>query len=258
MSRDAGAPASRRDASRHAEPWVYEAGGKRVLHFSISAIQSRVDLRHPDRLDLEYTRLMMGFLLWQPRPERIAMIGLGGGSLARFCHRHLPQAHLRVVENNPHVIALRERFEVPPDGERFSVIEAEGASFVRFVPKRFDVLLVDGYDIGGLPASLGTQRFFGHCAQALQPGGLFVMNLCAPSTRKAQVIERIRRAFGGTALCVDDSEALNSIVLASNGHTLSTRPADAPARPAGFDAAAWASLRGAMARVRAAWHREFG
>jgi spermidine synthase len=245
------------DPAAHVKPFVHETGGKRALQFSVSAIQSRIDLRQPDRLDLEYTRLMMGFLLWQPRPSRIAMIGLGGGSLARFCHRHLPQAHVRVVENNPHVIALRERFDVPPDSDRFSVIGAEGSTFVRFAPKRFDVLLVDGYDIDGLPPSLSTQRFFDHCAHALQPSGIFVMNLLARPTRQAQVIERIRRAFGGVVLPVEDSEGLNSIVFASNGHALSVLSTGAPVRPRAFDAAAWASLRSAMTRVRAAWKEEF-
>ena len=35
------------------------------------------------------------------------MIGLGGGSLVRFCHRHLPHSRMTVVEINPAVVALR-------------------------------------------------------------------------------------------------------------------------------------------------------
>ncbi|NWG73884.1 MAG: fused MFS/spermidine synthase [Rubrivivax sp.] len=241
----------------HVVPFVWEADGKRALHFSISAIQSRIDLRRPDELDLEYTRLMMGFLLWQPQPSRIAMVGLGGGSLARFCHRHLRDAHIRVVENNPHVIALRERFDVPPDDERFVVVEDDGSQFVRFAPKRFDVLLVDGYDVDGLPRSLTTQRFFDDCARALQPGGVFVMNLYTHPVLEAQVLERIRRSFGGAVLPVLDSEGLNCVVFACHGHTLTTRRADALHRPRHLDAHAWASLRDATARVHAAWKDEF-
>ena len=51
---------------------------------------------------------MMGFLLFIPSPARILMVGLGGGSLAKFCFRHLPDAAIDVVEINPHVIALRD------------------------------------------------------------------------------------------------------------------------------------------------------
>src|SRR5512146_1660508 len=103
------------DPSLHARPFVHEGSNRKGLYFSISEIQSRMDLRDPFALDLEYTRTMMGFLLFRPDPRQIAMIGLGGGSLAKFCHRHLPAARLQVVEINPHVIALRDEFHVPPD-----------------------------------------------------------------------------------------------------------------------------------------------
>ena len=33
--------------------------------------------------------------------------------MAKWCHRHLPQADITVVEINPHVIALRDRFYMP-------------------------------------------------------------------------------------------------------------------------------------------------
>ena len=38
---------------------------------------------------------MMGLLLFDPSPARVAMIGLGGGSLVRFFARHLPRNALR-------------------------------------------------------------------------------------------------------------------------------------------------------------------
>jgi len=241
----------------HVKPYVQEAGGKRALHFSINAVESRIDLRHPDRLDIEYTRLMMGFLLLQPEPARIAMIGLGGGSLARFCHRHLPGAHIDVAENNPHVIALREHFLVPADSERFAVIQTDGASFVRLPPRRYDVLLVDGYDADGLPRSLSTQRFFDHCAQALQPGGVLVMNVYTQPARQIQVLERIRRSFGGVALSVFDSERTNCVVFACHGPALGSLRPGPLRRPRVLDGAAWSPLQGAFARVLAAWNEAF-
>ena len=53
----------------------------------------------------------------------------GGGSLAKFCYRHLPDTCITVVEINPHVIALRDEFKVPPDDRRFRVVEADGVHF---------------------------------------------------------------------------------------------------------------------------------
>src|SRR6185369_6747562 len=92
----------------------------------------------PDELQVDYTRTMMGFLLLEPEPREIAMIGLGGGSLAKFCHRHLRSARITAVENNPGVIALRNEFAIPADDERLSVVAEDGAAFVRERAGRFD------------------------------------------------------------------------------------------------------------------------
>jgi hypothetical protein len=43
--------------------------------------QSEMRIDAPYALVNEYTRKMMGFLAFQPRPERVLIVGLGGGSL---------------------------------------------------------------------------------------------------------------------------------------------------------------------------------
>src|SRR5690606_15673673 len=91
-----------------------------------AAVQSSMSLLNPYALEFEYTRLMMGFLLFDPDPAHMLMIGLGGGSLPKFCHRYLPQTSIDVVEIDPDVIALRDAFHVPPDDARFRVIAADG------------------------------------------------------------------------------------------------------------------------------------
>ena len=75
----------------------------------------------PHALDLQYTRTMTGFLSFKPKPRHIGMIGLGGGSLAKFCHRYLPSARIEIVEINPHVLALRDEFWIPPDDARLTI-----------------------------------------------------------------------------------------------------------------------------------------
>src|SRR5512132_3183095 len=85
-----------RTAARQPVPFVRKGLTSQSLYFSIEEVQSRMQLQHPDALDLRYTRTMMGFLRFLPAPRAIAMIGLGGGSLAKFCHRYLPKARIDV------------------------------------------------------------------------------------------------------------------------------------------------------------------
>ena len=246
------APAAQDDGDAHVRPFINETLDARTLYFSVSAIQSRMQLQRADALDLEYTRLMMGFLLFDPAPAQIALIGLGGGSLVKFCHRHLQRSALTVAEINPHVVALRDAFEVPPDDARLRVITTDGAHLVRDTRERFDVLLVDGFDTEGLPKALRSQRFYDNCADVLQPGGLLVVNLHNDRVHCDTWVERIRRSFAGSVLLVDDSDASNRVVFAWKGEQRSLLSAATVARRTGMSAAACAPLRPAFARVHSA------
>ncbi|KAK0360144.1 hypothetical protein LTR94_028457 [Friedmanniomyces endolithicus] len=64
----------------------------------------------------------MCFALFVPDPRHIVMVGLGGGSLAKFCHRHFPRARITVLEIRDDVIALRDQFCLPPDDARLRIL----------------------------------------------------------------------------------------------------------------------------------------
>ena len=239
-------------ADEHVKPYLHEALDSLSMHFSISEIQSRMQIQRPDALALEYTRTMMGFLVFQPEPGPIAMIGLGGGSLAKFCHRHLPGASLLVVEINPHVIALRDRFQVPVDDSRLQVIAADGAWFVATTERRFDVLLVDAFDAQGMPATLGSRRFYDDCLDVLQPDGVMAVNLHAGHPHFPAYLDRIGRSFGKNVIRVDAADGSNCVIFAGKGDRL-RRPASGPLRrPASLAAEPWKQLRSAFARVAVA------
>ena len=243
------------DVPEHVKPYVREELDARSLHFGFTEIQSRMQIRQPDALALEYTRTMMGVLAFVPEPGSVAMIGLGGGSLAKFCHRHLPRAKLVVAEINPHVIALRDAFEIPPDSARLQVLAIDGAVFVATTAQRFDVLMVDAFDAQGMPAALGAQRFYDDCADVLRPGGVMTVNLHAGHPHCQIHIDRICRSFGAGVLRVDDRDGSNSVVFATRGGPL-LRAAKGPVRrPTTLDAPAWAQLRGAFSRIAVALGR---
>ncbi len=262
VSRDAAA--SRSDEARPAGagapplPFVREGLASKSLYFSLEDVQSRMQLQRPDVLDLDYTRTMMGFLLFAPAPARILMVGLGGGSLAKFCFRHLPHASIDVVEINPHVLALRDAFRVPPDGARFHVIEADGAAFMETTTNRYDIVVLDAFGPQGLPAALARQRFYDDCADTLSPGGVLVANLHSAASDCAACVVRIGRSFDGEALVVGDRSRVNSIVFARKGAALLPPAGALAAQPAGIDGVAWEQLENAFGRIAATLARRDG
>jgi spermidine synthase len=236
-------------SDEHVKPYLHVSLTTRALHFSISEIQSRMQLQDPHALDLEYTRTMMGFLLFKPEPATITMIGLGGGSLAKFCHRHLRKARIEVVEINPHVIALREEFQVPPDGARFSVVQGDGALFVRQGATPCDVLMVDGYDSDGLPPDLSSQRFYDDCCALLQPDGILVANLHAGHPQMEIFLDRLRRSFDDAVLVVEGSDLGNHVVFACKGAVLDQRRAGTWRPPKHLETAAVKQLQEGVDRI---------
>ena len=237
------------------KPYVCEELDARSLHFSTSAIQSRMHLLRPDALELEYTRLMMGWLMLRPLAKRLAMIGLGGGSIAKFCHRHLPQTSMLAIEIDPRVIAFREAFQLPPDDTRLRVVCADGARFVAATDERFDVLMVDAFEAEGMPAALGAQHFYDDCLDALAADGLLVVNLHAGDPQRLVYVDRIARSFGHRTLCVDDKGGSNSVVFAAKGEALTRAGRGVLRKPAALSEDAWAQLRGEFLRIASTLQR---
>ena len=239
------------DAGGFSKPFVHNDGKLRSLHFTGAELQSRMDLKKPWQLEIDYTRTMMGFLMLHQAPLHIGMIGLGGGSLAKFCHEELPECRISVAENNPHVIALRREFALPPNSARLEVLEVDGAAFVRARAASFDVLLIDGFDHQGQPASLCTQAFYDDCHAALKPGGIAVVNLHQDDSDYALWVKRLQRSFAGNAVEVPAVQGSNCIVFASRGSTLTPRSINLNESLAVLGADAQLQLRAEFARV--AW-----
>jgi spermidine synthase len=196
---------------------VTEERGIRTLHLGSRAIQSAMRVSRPWDLELAYTRAMMGFLMFNPMPQDVLMIGLGGGSLAKFIRKQRPQTHITAVEIDPRVIAAaRTHFDLPPDDETLSVMEADGAIYVRQHPASADIILLDGFDAGNQVEALATQTFYAACRRALKPGGMLVVNLWGRDSEFKEYLARLARAFDGEIGWLSVQYKTNVIVFAFN------------------------------------------
>ena len=202
------------------EPFVFDDTVTRSLYFGFDGLQSRMRIADPWRLETDYTRTMMGFLMLRPQPRAIGMIGLGGGSLAKFCWRYLPGSAVVAVEINARVIALRREFQVPDDDSRLQVIHGDGADWVRAARDSLDVLLVDGFDSLGQSPQLCTPAFYEDCRRALRPDGVMVVNLHHDDPDFGRFASRIHAVFAGQAMEVIARERSNCVVFACRGQAV--------------------------------------
>src|SRR5690606_34719112 len=146
---------------------------------------------------IPYTQAMTGFNVFQPQPAHILMVGLGGGSLAKFCHRQLSHTCITVVENDADVIALREQFMLPPDDARLRVLHADAAEFIVTQDNATaEVILFDGFDQEGGPPTLCSAEFFAHCRRVLSEGGVLVANMADEENTIAGMVREAQAHFG--------------------------------------------------------------
>ena len=206
------------------QPFLIENGTMRHLFFDTSNTQSSMRLDDPDALVNAYTRKMMAFLLFTPEPRQILMIGLGGGSLAKFCYRRLPQARISVIEINADVIALRELFAIPADDERFEVIHEDGAAFLAKAGLTPDVILIDAFDELGIAPSLASSEFYRRASESLTADGVLVMNLCGDENRYPIHVEYLRAAFDGAVLPLPVAADHNLLLFAFKRAQLAQLP----------------------------------
>jgi spermidine synthase len=195
-------------------PFMLDSAGMRHLYFDLTAVQSSMRLENPADLVTAYARKMMAFLLFNRAPREILMIGLGGGSLVKFCHRRLLGTRLTVVEIDPDIVALREWFHIPPDDDRLQVLLEDGADFVRRDAWAADILLIDAFDRAGVAPSLASHDFYAHAFRCLQPDGLLVMNLAGERARYAAHLERLCEACPGPVLLVPVANDGNVLIFA--------------------------------------------
>ncbi len=198
-------------------PLVRTCGDHRTLEFSPGHVQSDMLLSDPSALVLAYCRAIMCFALFVPRPRHIVMVGLGGGSLAKFCHRHFAHSRISVLELRADVIALRESFAIPADDARFQVIHADARHWLAEHPDCADVLVLDGFDAAGLPATLGSARFYSDCRRALCDGGVMVANIFSYDPHYPGMLARLRLQFEQRVCWLDKVAGNNRILFAIKG-----------------------------------------
>ena len=209
------ARAPRTDREGMTRPYIFDTPDERRLHFTQEATQSSMSRFNPDSLIAPYTRKMMAFLLLNPDPTHIVMLGLGGGSLAKFCYRYLPKTRITVVEINEEVIALRDEFLIPRDDHRFRVVHDDGARFVENTQESIDAMLVDAFDEDGIATSLESSSFYAAAARRLTARGVLVMNMWGSTDRFTANVGHATAAFGAHALLISVMGESNLLLFAS-------------------------------------------
>lgn len=210
----------------YGKPFMVDDGSARRLHFNLDYVQSEMLLSDPYALSFAYTRKMMAFLLFVPRPRDIIVVGLGGGSLSKFCYRQLPRARITTIEIDADVIAFAPLFDIPTDAARLRLLHADAADYFASTDDSADVILIDGCDQHGVAAAFCNAGFYRDLNARLRRRGMLVMNLIGKDRSVDAHLRHLGAAFAGRLIVHRLNHGGNRLVFAFKD------PAYAPDWPA--------------------------
>jgi len=236
---------------------VSEEAGVRYLHFGSRWVQGAMRVQRPWALELEYTREMLLPLVLRPDPawpKSVLLIGLGAGSLVKFLYRHRPHAALTVVELSPQVVAAATQyFKLPDDPARLVVEVGDGAAYVASATRRFDLILLDGFDGRGRAGALDTTEFYRAARQRLSATGFLVANLLDRGRGVGASVARIVDAFDQRALILPPCDSGNTVAIAAAGRTVAVELLELTERARALKRETGLALAPTVARFAAAF-----
>ncbi len=198
-----------------------EDGDIRYLHLASPWIQGSMIIDRPYHIELEYVQRMMAWLLFMPATEvagaHAMQLGLGAGTITKFCHKKLKMT-CTAVELNPGVLhACRGWFRLPPDDARLRVVIADAAQEIRSPEWTgvVDALQVDLYDNEAAAPVLDSLDFYRDCRALLSPQACMTVNLFGRSSSFDESVQKICAAFGEQAVwAFKPTREGNTVVLA--------------------------------------------
>jgi spermidine synthase len=215
--------------------------------------QSHVDLEDPTRIAYEYVRRIADVLdaaAQAGAPLRVVHVGGAAMTLPRYVAATRPRSPQVVLEPATEVTDL-VRADLPlPPRSGVKVRPVDGRAGIAALRDRYaEVLVVDAFAGGRVPAELVTAEFFEDVARVLEPDGLLVLNLTdrAPFGWTRRVVAGVRRRLPELLLTAEPATLRarrlgNLVVVASRGAV----PLGALRRRAKSAAAPYRVLDGAL------------
>jgi spermidine synthase len=166
---------------------IADESGERCMKFSRLYRGSRQScqlLSNPDRLLFPYTRMMIGSLYLSPRPQRILIIGLGGGTLPSALAKLLPESDIDIVEVDPAIVRVAGTYFGFKAGPHTHVFEEDGRVFVKRAMragKTYDLVMLDAFEQDYIPEHLLTREFLEEVKAVLKPNGVLAANTFSSS-----------------------------------------------------------------------------
>ena len=180
---------------------VLDEGDKRYLTFGNDHEQSLQIKAMPHIPQHEYSRAIMLVLLFA-QPERVCLLGLGGGTLAMAFMNSLPDATIEAVELRPAVVSIAKRFFQLPKHGQPKIHQQDAAEFLQQTHPLYDLMVVDLYHFDGIDEAQLQQEFLKNCAKQISESGWLVLNYWVDHDLDQGLLSQLENDFSVIFMCI--------------------------------------------------------
>lgn len=199
---------------------VEDALGLRCLKFlekQSTTRQSCFQKNEPQKLVFNYTKLLFAGLLINDHPQRILIIGLGGGTMSNTLHQLFPDSIIDNVEIDPAVVKVARNYFYFVENESVTTYSQDGRIFVKralLKKQLYDWIILDAFNGEYIPEHLLTKEFLQETQQLLSKQGVLTSNTFSSSKLYAHESATYQAVFGDF-YNVRDVNSNNRIIVAS-------------------------------------------
>jgi len=115
-----------------------------------------------------------------PDPKRVLVVGLGGGAIPSFLHRHYPQTQIDAVEIDPVVVEVAKQFFGFREDATQKAYVQDGRQFIEERPNAYDVIFLDAFSSEEIPYHLTTREFLRGVRRAVTAQGVVLADVWGP------------------------------------------------------------------------------
>jgi spermidine synthase len=207
---------------------VEDSFNLRCLKFNVKTSKTNQSCLYkddPQKLVFNYTKLLFSsLLLLDKAPEKILIVGLGGGTMSNTLHQLYPQALIENVEIDPSVIKVARQYFGFFENDKVTSKVQDGRIFVKraaMKKQKYDWIILDAFNGDYIPEHLLTKEFLQETKTLLSKNGVLSANTFSVSDLYAHESATYKAVFGDF-FNVRNRKNSNRIILTSNNMELTS------------------------------------
>ncbi len=222
---------------------VWQQYDRRWLDFNDGLIQSEIILNNPEILPLVLNRAMLAGVIFSELPKQVLLVGMGGGTTARYFASCFPDVVGDAVEKSKIVSELACSYFEFPVGHNWQIHTEDIIDYVQDCSQKYDLIIIDIAIEQKTPQWLVERDFLKQCRSLLTEQGHIALNLLVDDSNEfLHYLSAIRDTFSRQTACLSLPNYRNTVIFAFNNP-----PQNVPKEPA-LD----------LSKLEAEWGLEFG